>query len=273
MEAFDTTTESPGYIRRLEERDWVRGIVMAVCVLSMLGALLIVLSYLCWKDLRSKGRQILVHISIMDFGVGFSNLYGAAVHFTDHYQKTTYYNCTTFISKLFVPSYFSERTAYSSIMCPESEQIQSLCLAQAVLSLFFTYASIFWTLSLSFYLYFRIVHGSTRLAQYSLIFSYFICYGIPILLALWMLLTGRLGYSPYESAGWCTLILNHPATRERDMFAATFGYNIWIILTFIFSPILACVTHYRVKKEVSERTRLWQQLIASKYYYSFTVLR
>ena len=247
-----STTESPADLRRLKEKDWVRGVVMMVCALSMIGALLIVLSYFCWKDLRSKGRTILLHISLMDFGVGLSNLFGASVRFSEYYYKTTYYNCTTFISKRFVPSYFSENTAYSTIMCPESEEIQSLCLSQAAFSGFFTYSSIFWTLSLSFYLYFRIVHRHNKLAQYSFNLSFVFCYGAPVLITLWMLFTGRLGFSPYESSGWCSIILNHPATRERDIFAATFGYNIWIVLVFIFSPVLSVVTHYNVKREVCE---------------------
>ena len=251
LEEFDTTTSSPGDIRRLSERAWVRGIVLLVCVLSMLGALLIIFSYICCKDLRSKGRQILLHISFMDFGVGLSNLFGASVNFSEYYYKSTYYNCTTFISKLFVPSYFSEHTVYSTIMCPKSEKIQSLCLSQAAFSGFFTYSSILWTLSLSFYLYFRIVHRNTKLPKYGLTFSYIFCYGVPISITLWMLLTGRLGFSPYESSGWCSIILAHPATRERDILAATFGYNIWIVLMFIFSPILSCVTHCIVKEEVS----------------------
>jgi len=255
MELEFSTTESPGDLRRLKERDWVRGIVMSVCVLSMIGALLIIFSYFCWKDLRSKGRKILLHISLMDFGVGLSNLFGASVRFSDYYEKTSYYNCTTFISKMFVPSYYSEHTVYSTIMCPNSKEVQSLCLSQASFSLFFTFSSIFWTLFLSFYLYFRIVHRHNMLAQYIFNLSFVFCYGAPILITLWILFTGRLGFSPYESSGWCSVILNHPATRERDIFAATFGYNIWIVLVFIFSPILSVVTHYKVKKEASEEEK------------------
>ena len=62
----------------------VRVTIMLTCVLSMLGALLIVLSFVCCKDLRSRGRQILVNISLMDFGVAAFNLFGASFYF-DHF--------------------------------------------------------------------------------------------------------------------------------------------------------------------------------------------
>lgn len=39
---------------------------------------------------------------------------------------------------------------------------------------------------------------------YFLRFSYVFCYGFPVMISLWLLLTDRLGYSPYDSSGWCS---------------------------------------------------------------------
>ena len=52
----------------------VRVAVWITCSLSMLGALLIIFSYVCFKTMRSRAREILVHISVMDFLVAASNL-------------------------------------------------------------------------------------------------------------------------------------------------------------------------------------------------------
>ena len=70
------------------KRIGVRVAVWITCSLSLLGALLIIFSFVCFKAMRSRAREILVHISVMDFLVAASNLTGAAVNFD------RFYNCT-----------------------------------------------------------------------------------------------------------------------------------------------------------------------------------
>ena len=229
----------------------MRIIIMTTCFLSMVGAFLIILSFICCKDLRTRGRQILVHISIMDLGVATFNLFGAGFYFDQYYRKEPRVNCTFSDLDLFNPPHYGPWRYTDTIMCPKTLQIQYLCFAQACFSLYFTYGSILWTNSLCFYLYFRIVHCHARIARYCLYSSYIFCYGMPLLLTLWLAMTGRLGYSPYESSGWCSIILMHPMTKERDIFASVFGYNLWIVLTFVFVPILSFVVHINVRNEVS----------------------
>lgn len=235
----------------LRKNLWTRIIVMCTCSLSMVGAVLIILSFACCKDLRSRGRQILVNISIMDLGVAMFNLSGAAFYFDRFYRHEACMNCTTFPSAVFMPAYCSEGLFNSTIMCPESVNIQYFCLLQAALSLYFTYGSILWTNALCLYLYFRIVHSGTQIARYCLYSSYVFCYAVPLLLTLWLGFTGRLGYSPFESSGWCSIILIHPSTMERDIYASVFGYNLWIVMTFVFVPVLSCAVHINVRNKVS----------------------
>lgn len=229
---------------------WTRIIVMITCVLSMLGALLIIFSFVCCKDLRSRGRQILVNISIMDFGVGMFNLAGSAVYFDGLYHQESCENCTVYKpSAFFTPPHCREFQS-DLVYCPESATVHYFCLAQACLSGFFTYGSILWTNSLCFYLYFRIVYSGTKWARYCVYASYMFCYGMPLFIILWLSMTGRLGFSPYESSGWCSIILLHPVTKEKDIFVSIFGYNLWIVLTFVFVPILSCAVHINVKNKV-----------------------
>ena len=173
----------------------VRIAVWITCSLSMLGALLIIFSYVFFKSMRSKAREILVHISIMDFLVAASNLTGAAVNFDK------FYNCT--------------KGTDSCSSYPAS--VDYWCKTQAFFAIYCTLGSVLWTISLSVYLYFFVVHHGTKTAKYSLYFSYLFCYLLPLLLTLWLLLTGKLGYSPYQSAGWCGPILTIPRL-EHDTF-------------------------------------------------------
>lgn len=240
----------------IEKDMWIRVIIMITCVLSMLGALLIIISFVCCKDLRSKGRQILVNISFMDFGVAAFNFLGASYYFDHYYSLQPCSNCTT-LHNTSIPftnpyrSCGSEPDEYSpEVMCPKSEAIMYLCLSQAAFALYFTYGSILWTNTLCFYLYFRIVHSGSKAAWFSLYISYGFCYGLPLLLTLWLAFTGRLGYSPYESSGWCSIILKHPITMTRDIYASVFGYNLWVVITLVFVPVLSCAVHINVKNKV-----------------------
>lgn len=255
MEAVEWNDPSTDAIHHsdpfMNKKVWVRVIIMVSCALSIVGSLLIIVSFFCFKDLRSLGRQILVHISAMDLGVAIANLVGAAVYFDRFYHFET--DCTTKYTPIFAPNWRSENVSRNvEVMCPESGTIEGLCISQAFFSCYFTYASILWTNSLSCYLYFRIVHNGTNLAKYSLHFSYLFCYLLPLFLSVWLLIVGKLGYSPYESSGWCSIVLKDPADpTRRDIFVSIFGYNLWIVLTFVLVPLLSLSVHFHVRHEVS----------------------
>ncbi len=202
-----------------------RVVVGITCSLSILGSLLIVLSYVCFKSMRSKTREILMHLSLMDLGVALTNLIGDAVYF-DQY--------------LYHPD-------------PDTniDAIDALCKTQAFFAAYFTYGSILWTVSLAAYLYFLIMEGGTKLPTRFLQFSYFFCYVPPFLLSLWLVLTGRLGYAPYDSTGWCSLILKFPENGEVDLFAAIFGSDLWFYLATFMIVLLYLVARVNVYHQVS----------------------
>ena len=217
---------------------YVRLVSGVTCGASVVGSVLIILSYLCFKRLRTRVRQILLHISVADAGVATANLVGAAVYFDRYYhvQCEKDPDDGTIIYQLVSPRLY----------------ISSLCKAQAFVALYCTYNSILWTVSLAVYLYFILVHHGTLNAKRFLMFAYFFCYGMPLLLSLWALLTGRLGYSPYNSAGWCTVILVDPIhPQERDLFMGVIGYDMWIYLAMVLVSVLYLAMKTFLGEEVS----------------------
>lgn len=199
----------------------IRAISGVTCSASILGSLLIILSYVCFKRLRTKVREILVHLSVSDAGVATANLIGLVVYF-DHYYTI---KCD------------GSGSVYELI--PPANHINNLCRVQAFFALYFTLCSILWTVSLAVYLYFILVHHGTHNAKLFLVFAYGFCYGVPLLISLWALLTERLGYSPYNSAGWCSVILVNPKSpRERDIFMGVMGYDMWIYLALVLVSVL-----------------------------------
>lgn len=230
MELQESNNCSAIYTKSLSIRI-VSGIT---CSASILGSILIILSYLCFKKLRTRVREILVHLSVTDAGVATANLVGIAVYFDSYYTI----KC--------------DQNGHVYELIPPREYIDNLCRSQAFFAIYFTLSSILWTVSLAIYLYFILVHHGTQKAKYFLVFAYFFCYGMPLMLSLWALLTDRLGYSPYNSAGWCTVILVNPKRpHQRDIFMGVIGYDMWIYVALVLVPVLYLAIKTFLREEVS----------------------
>ena len=150
-----------------EKARWLRAVVGVVSLLSMIGAVLIILSFVCISSLRTKSRQILFNLSLADFGVACANFIGIVVDF-DRYIR--------------------------SCESPDSSSCHPymrLCTAQAFFAGFSTIASILWTLALSVYIYTLVVHEGRKLHTRILYFCYVFCWGVPLLVSLWLVFTGE----------------------------------------------------------------------------------
>ena len=74
---------------------------------------------------------------------------------------------------------------------------------------------------------------------------------MPLFVSVWLAMADKLGYSPYESSGWCSIIMKDPADpSKRDIFVSIFGYNLWIVLSFVLVPLLSLSVHFYVRYEV-----------------------
>ena len=201
----------------------LRILVGITCSLSILGSLMIIVSYIGFKSLRTTPRLILVHLSIMDLGVAVANLVGISVNFNKYYFDNT-------------------NTSYKfrlPILKDPGTTINNACITQAVFAVYFTNGSFLWTLNMAVYLYLRIVHFQRpRAARCSFYLIGILCYVLPVLIVLWKLLTHRLGYSPFSSEGWCGDKLIDLTTGERQILLDIISYKMWLYLTFVLVPIL-----------------------------------
>lgn len=202
----------------LDKHVAIRSVVGATCLLSMLGSVLIVLSYCCFKQLRSQARQILVNLSIMDFGVGLANFIGIVVYFDGYYfDKST--------NRTVHPSFYN------------AGYIDELCKAQAFAASFTTLASILWTITLAIYMYLLVFRYEPKMIRFYLL-AYPLNYILSVAVGVWLLLTRRLGHAPYNSSGWCSIILVR-GDHSIDLIATTIGYDLWVYLA-----IFICTTVY-----------------------------
>ena len=214
-----------------------RAVVGATCVLSMMGSLTIILTYIAFKQLRNPTRHILLHLSLMDLGVAVANFIGAVVYFDRYYFDSVHYNS-------------------GGLYFDVSHVIKYSCITQAAVSVTCNNSSVLWTVAVAVYLHFRIVSHPNRtftkkfFGSLMLILA-IICYGLPILLTVWLLWTNRLGFAPYDSSGWCSLIVLSADKTKNDILGGVLGNDLWVYLAFFLIPALYYSIKAHAKQQVS----------------------
>ena len=215
-------------------------VVGVTCCLSIIGSMLILLSYFQQKK-KTKAKHILFHISLMDLGAALTNLIGLSINFDQ------YYTVNGAATKIEVSKPY----------------IDGLCKTQAFFAMFFSMGSVLWTTALATYLYVVIIHlKKPQYAKYILWASCVICYGLSMMASLWSVLTDKLGYAPYDAAGWCSLITIDPLNiHKRYVLRAVFIYDLWIYATaFLIIVIyiaLKCFVSEEVSKSLSSSLMMW----------------
>ena len=215
----------PTYI--LHKNHSLRTTVGFTCCLSILGSILIILSYLLFRGLRTNSRLILVHLSFADLGVALSNLFGIISHFDHHYSPN------------------------STSLNPDL--VNHVCKAQAFVAHFSTISSVLWTMLLAAYMYSVITRlngltpSNTKGFKRFMIAAYVFCYGMASSVTVWLLRTNRLGFAPMDTSGWCAM----KPTKELDYLAYIFGYDLWIVMTLFFTLVIYFSLYLFVKQEVS----------------------
>ena len=213
----------------------VRVVVGITCALSMVGAALIILSYVLIKDIRSKAREILLNLSLMDFVVAAANLIGILINFDDY---------------LYDPGHLSAQ---------RYRLLDNVCKAQAFFAMYSTISSILWTNCIAVYIFFHIMlEGQTKVARMITNAFYVMSYGLPLIVNLWFVLTGKLGYSEYGSSGWCSVIVYNSATGARYPMTLIFANDIWIYLTLTLVPLIFISLKLYSRYEVSSWTSFLQ---------------
>lgn len=167
----------------------LRIVVGVTCCLSMLGSMLIILSYFMIREIQTKSRQILVHLSVADFGVACCNFVGITVYF-DQYIRW----CPGVEEgeNDILQQMNGDRGIihhHSMISC---ESLRALCEAQAFIAAFSTLASVLWTLSLALYIYCLVVHSKSKAHLKVIWVAYALCWGLPLFISLWLISTGEI---------------------------------------------------------------------------------
>ena len=176
----------------------VRVVTIITSVLSLVGAVFIVLSHLILKEADTTSRRILAHLSVANFFATSWNWIGLWLnykHFPGHF-------CT-------------------------------FCVAQASLSNVGLNASTFLTMALIIHYYSLLVFHRKYSAR-SAFYGYFsVSWIISILLSTWLLFDHWFGYRAGLSIPYCTIRLDNAANSSRSSLGIILGSDSWSMLAFI----------------------------------------
>ena len=188
-----------------------RTLVTITCILSLLGASIIIVTYIVWKDMRSTSRKILVYISIADSVVAGSYMFGA--------------------------------------LLPQDTN-STACITQSFLSTTANLCSFFWTLFMAIFLYATVAKQSPLTAQKMFWFFHAIAWGVPLFIVILALEKGALGNDrDIYSSGWCWIkVQDNGDSDVRWMLITGKAWEIVIfVLILIFYGLLKC----HLRKEVN----------------------
>jgi len=155
-------------------------LVTTTSVLSMLGALLIIITFVAFRDVRTPLRKIIVFLSIADFVEAFGNLFG-----------------------LMMPP----------VAPPDVDwpcRLQSFLTSSSALS------SFLWSVIVAYYLYMALVKGNPEVVERQLLLVHVVCWGFPLTLNGVLLYMKKLGNSrDAMTAGWCWIHVKANSIEEQ----------------------------------------------------------
>ena len=184
--------------------------VSLTCILSTVGSLAIIISFIAFRELRTTMRYLLFNLSVADLIVAVTNLAGA----------------------LYSLKYLKKGEAER----PENDPI---CIAQAAIGLAGVDASILWTIILIAYIYIFLAWCRPRPTANYIVLGIvtFISWAIPIILVIVFVIEDYFGYEGGYSPAFCTI----DTENKTQIWRGFIGYELFLYFSFLVLPIFSIV--------------------------------
>lgn len=181
--------------------------------LSCLGSILIVITYLLLRDMRTGAQTVITLLAIADFFTAFGYIIG---------------------SSNFIAAFDSNDSAECSVFT-------SICEIQSFITTWSTMSSYCWTCILAFYFFLVLVYQKGKLAAKLIPLYNIIAWLGPLCIVGPMLVFGKLGYAPYVASNWCYIkdASNEALTKKPLIILyILLGGKLWEILSYIIVLVL-----------------------------------
>lgn len=195
---------------------------------SLLGSLLIIITFVAFKEVRTVGRAILVFLAFADFFTALGYMFGAGVYL--HYR----------------PKLENE---------PPNGSYITLCKVQSFVTTFFPISSFLWTTNLAVYFFVAIVLRKVQVAKKMIVVFHIMAWGIPLLICIPAVATNTLGPAESRSsASWCWVAFDphQPDKLVQFYVMEVVCGKFWEIMTYLVALSLCLIVKYTIFKRVSQ---------------------
>ena len=191
--------------------------------LSCLGSILIIITYLVLREVRTGGQTIVSLLAIADFFIAFSYIIGS-VNFNTAFGSKDFTRCTVFIN---------------------------ICEIQSLVTTWSSMSSFCWTTILAFYFFLVMVYRKGKLAERLIPLYNIIAWLAPLCIVGPMLIFGKLGYAPYVTSNWCFIkdYTDKPLTKKPLIILyILLGRKFWEIISYIVVLVFYIRIRWRIRK-------------------------
>jgi len=166
---------------------------------SVIGCLLIIVTYWCWRDLRTTSRTILLYIAIADLTTALGYIFGSATYLHCQFYNVSRYHCHN-----------DTGGAYDMSNDKCHKKYSSMCEGQSFVSTWSSVCSFFWTTILAFYLYMTIVHKKYKFVRKIMPLFHLLSWGVGLALCITAVIEHWLGPALDDTAvSWCFVSDKH----------------------------------------------------------------
>ena len=225
--------QTSGYESSVQE-PWPSLVAIASCSLSVLGSLLIIYTHARWRDMRTGSRSIITYLALADLVTALGYVGGSANYMVHFGEREDTEQCRIF---------------------------HTLCQIQSFITSTSSLWSFAWTFILALYLYLVIARDKMSLANKLIPLFHVVAWTTPLLITLPLLVTGKLGYSPYAASNWCYIRDYLPGDNHKYlcgqlnyevMGLVLVGGKAWEIATYVLIILLYAAIKWHIHKEVRQ---------------------
>ena len=233
-----------------------------VTSLSTVGSLLLIVSYIALKRLRTKSRLLIAHLAAANLLQALPNFVAVFIDFRSKFKFNS--DAGSILMNDTVITKNLTCSGEEQLFGHTTQQYCSLCVYLQFFSIFGFLATIFWTVCVCIHYFILVFYWDRKLASRLTYVYYVIAWPVPLSIGLWLLLHNWLGFEPTYSIVNCAIktscVPNHRPYQYQESYNAdnwnriigvAFGMKIWQLLAFLVIPCLFIAIQCKNRKNVS----------------------
>ena len=237
-------------------------------LLSIIGSVLLILSYVLLKPLRTKSRLLITHLAVANLLNALANFLAVFMNFSTRFKVPAVANTVTHdhthTTKLFNITEALSCNEHVEFFDSTASTYCRLCVSLGFISLVGFLSTIFWTFSVCMHFFILVCYRNTKLASRTAYAYYVVAWLVPLGICLWLLFHNWLGFQPTYSTVNCDIRSScvphhHPYQYQNGysknnwnrVIGVLFGIKIWQVLVFIIIPCLFVAIQCKNRKQVS----------------------